>query len=348
MKRMDRLPLSALAAAALVAGLPARADSDGYAEAGARVMIGTFAAAPGAADTTDPVFAGQSAVDGVVTLRTAPPGALSLEALSGRANGIAGATVTGSAQTLLPAAPGGAPLPLDGWAAAEADRNAGTLRLAATTTSAFVSLERNGNTFVQQAGSYAVAAARIQQGFDVFVDATRPVPPTITLTLKLDGTMASNPDFGWTNGVRAALHLGNVVAPGGSILDTFRDFEGAVTNDTLTLAAPVANLQCPTGRAYCESFVTLVARIEIYGRDGQGNSAEGNFAGAFGGHTQLDWWHTASLTLTSSDGSELRRVERPDSFAWVNPASPVPEPATATVLSAGLAALALRMRRRRR
>lgn len=350
---MTRPALLALAAAAALAAAPAHAlridtntDLDGYALAGGTLFISSLSASGALfADTTMPVLSGQIFADGQTVPGVVFPSGLGMENVA-QTNQFAGATVSGSAFTVDPVGPGGQPALLTGSVAAEANRSTGTLRLAAQTSSVQYPVQSPSGTLTRQTGSYALAAAEIKQNFEVRIDDPNATAPFITLSLKLQGTLQSAPDFGWANGLRASVQLTNIPGPNGSIADSYRDFEMAVIDDTLTLSGQLQSFQCSATRGFCESFFGVTGRIEIYARSGDQTSLD-TFGGRFGGNTQLDFWNTAQMTVTTSPGvSVFRGADIGGSYEWVNPTSPVPEPASAALLAAGFALLAGRLRRR--
>lgn len=320
-----RLLLAALAAALL----PAAAQA-GRAQVG--ISIGTWATT----DLDDASASGQSWRDGLllqtVTDAAALPGkdtaAVNLRVDSGPRNTSARAEVQAQARLR------GSGQAFAGTGAVASDLDAGTL-----------ALQWHGS-LAQEPGTPREGFARgypyaeLWETFEVVYPIARVAPVEVTLALQLSGqltgTDAADP---LRPGVEAYLSLGGVdTGENHHPLDPVWRSESSVAGTVLSYAGALQSTGCDVARGVCSGFVSLYAALDLRGRVAGAPPEAWQTARA-----PLDLGFDGQLSLRVSDGVTLVRGDVSDvlpAVAWAQ-TSPVPEPATAASLLAGLLMLGL-------
>ena len=232
-------------------------------------------------------------------------------------------------------------LPFSGHRAALADRNAGVLQASASST--YVSYAVGG--YQRQAWVSGQTGGEVFEAFELLFPATRVDPVTATLRLTIDGTLTGNDGSnGWVNRMEAYAVLGNTDIGVGQIpglTSPVWHTETSASGVVLNLTGTLQNIQCPTGKDYCESFMGLYASLLMSTRV----IATGDIVGGPSG-APFDADFTVNMALDFSPGVTVIQVDNrgnPEALhAWVNAAAPVPEPGTWLLMLGGLAGLVWR------
>lgn len=243
--------------------------------------------------------------------------------------------------------PGGAGVPVSGTRTFEADVAAGELKLAIRNGyAAYPVIGANGQVFGdRRAWSQGTGYAEMREGFELRFPKELASSMVVTLAMRVDGLVSNSADNGLVSGVNALLELGNIDTGSlSNLLSQERFYEASVAGDTITLTGTLRDMSCPVARDWCDSWVTLYAALQLKSR----NVATGAIDFGSGAASELDFDHTAKLSLSTVPGVTLLQIEtlEPIDYAWVN-GQPVPEPAAGLMMVVGLGVLMRAVRRRR-
>jgi hypothetical protein len=301
-------------------------------------------------DLSDVLITGRARDDGVQTqsvlVTTEPASSGNVAANRNGQSGVNNARVEIAGQALM-LQPGGAGVPVSGERSFAADVDAGQLKLAMRNGYAAYPVYGAGGQLSGQRRAWiqGLGYAEMREGFELRFPKALAGSVVVTLSMRVDGLVSNRADNGLVGGVNALLELGNVETGGiTNLLSEERFHETSVAGDTITLSGALRDMSCPATRDWCDSWVVLYAALQLKTRNVATNVI--NFGSAAA--SELDFGHTAQLFLSTPADVTLLQIETldPIHYAWVN-AQPVPEPAAALLMLAGLGALVPLARRRR-
>lgn len=239
------------------------------------------------------------------------------------------------------AGPNGTALPFGGHRSAEADRTTGVLHLGGSST--YASYDVNGYRREGYLASGSIGA-EIFESFEVRYDRSRVEPIVVNLRFTIDGTMSSNHgDNGYVNGAQLYAILGNtsqgVDLHAGSLQASVWRAESERSGQTIDVTGTLLNRQCLATVDWCESWVLLYVGMDFRNRV----IADNTISGGGPNGAPFDANYTAHMALTFSPGVTVLQYDNRDGYeplhAWVNPSTPVPEPAGWMLMLKGVACI---------